>query len=71
MDSKDMDKSIVYVRFFGPPCMSIRCRVIAIFQFSKMAALRHLGFVWGIFGPPTKGTCRSLSLCKIWSQSLQ
>jgi len=21
-----------------------------------MAAVRHLGFVWGIFGPPTKGT---------------
>ena len=26
---------------------------IEIFRFFKMAAVRHLGFVWGIFGSPT------------------
>jgi len=41
---------------------SIRCAIIEIFQFFKMAAVRHFGFVWGIFGPPTKGTWWSLSL---------
>jgi len=49
----------------------IHCGVIAIFQFFKMAALRHFGFVWGIFGLPAKGTWRSLSLWKIWLQSMQ
>ena len=32
---------------------SIGCEDIKIFRFFKMAAVRHLGFVWGIFGPPT------------------
>jgi len=32
---------------------SIGCEDIKIFQFFKMAAVRHLGFVWGIFGVPT------------------
>jgi len=32
---------------------SIGCKDIKIFWFFKMAAVRHLGFVWGIFGPPT------------------
>ena len=32
----------------------IRCEDIAIFCFFKMAAVRHLGFVWGIFRPPMK-----------------
>jgi len=36
-----------------------------------MAAVHHLGFVWGTFGQPAKGTWRSLSLCKIWLQSMQ
>ena len=27
---------------------------IAIFRFFKMAAVHHLGYVWDIFGPPTK-----------------
>ena len=45
---------------------SIGCEDIKIFQFFKMAAVRHLGFVWGIFGQPTVSTWGSLSLCKIW-----
>ena len=36
------------------------------FDFSKMAAIRHHGFVMRLFGPPTKGIWWSLSLCKIW-----
>jgi len=39
------------------------------FDFSKMAAVRHLGFVMSVFGPPTKGIWWSLSLCKIWLES--
>ena len=35
---------------------SFRCADIAIFWFFKMAAVRHFGFVWGIFGPPTVST---------------
>jgi len=31
---------------------SIGCKYIKIFQFFKMTVVRHLGFVWGIFGPP-------------------
>ena len=26
--------------------------ILRFFEFFKMAAVRHLGFVWGIFGPP-------------------
>jgi len=52
----------------NPP---IHCGDIAIFRFFKMAAVCHLGFVWGLFGPPTKGTWWSLSLYKIWLQSMQ
>jgi len=36
---------------------SIGCEYIKIFRYFKMAAVRHLGFVWGIFGPPTVSTC--------------
>jgi len=50
---------------------SIRCGDIAIFHFFKMAAVRHLGFVWGKTGPPTKRTWWSLSICKIWLPSVQ
>ena len=32
-----------------------------LFDFSKMAAVRHLGFVMRVFGPPTKGIWWSLS----------
>jgi len=44
---------------------SIGCKDIKIFQFFKMGAVRHLGFVWGIFGPTTASTWGSPSLCKI------
>jgi len=43
----------------------------AVFQFFKMAAVRHLGFVVRLFGPPTKSIWWSLSLCKIWLESVQ
>jgi len=33
---------------------SIDCEYIKIFRFFKMAAVRHLGFVWGIFGLSTE-----------------
>ena len=32
------------------------CGDMAVFQFFKMAAVRHLGFVIRLFGPPTKST---------------
>jgi len=35
-----------------------------------MAAVCHLGFVEHILGPPVMRTYTSLSLCKIWLQSL-
>jgi len=35
-----------------------------------MAAVRHLGFLVRVFGPPTKGIWWSLSLCKIWLESV-
>jgi len=41
------------------------------FRLFKMAAVRHLGFVLGIFGPSPKSTWWSLSLCTIWLQSIQ
>jgi len=47
------------------------CRDMAIFYFSKMAAVRHLGFVVWVFGPPTMGASCSLSLCKMWFESMQ
>ena len=28
-------------------------KILRFFEFFKMAAVRHLGFVWGIFGQPT------------------
>ena len=48
-----------------------RGRNMAIFRFFKMAAVRHLGFVMRVWGPPTKGIWWSLSLCKIWLESMQ
>ena len=33
---------------------SRRCGDMAVFDFFKMAAVRHLGFVVRLFGPPTK-----------------
>ena len=35
-----------------------------------MAAVRYLGFVVRLFGPPTKSIWWSLSLCKIWLKSV-
>jgi len=46
-------------------------RDMAIFRFSNMAAVHHLGFVMRVFGPPMKGVWLSLSLCKIWLESIQ
>ena len=44
---------------------------MADFRLFKMADVRHLGFVLRVFGPPTKSICWSLSLCKIWKESVQ
>jgi len=41
---------------------SIHYGVIVIFRFFKMAAVRHLGFVWGICGPSANDTGWSLGL---------
>ena len=41
------------------------------FGFSMMAAVRRLGFVMRVLIPPTKGIWWSLSLCKIWLESMQ
>ena len=38
-------------------------------NFSKMAAVRHLGFVVHLIGPPTNSTLWSLSQCKVWLKS--
>ena len=43
----------------------------AIFYFSKMAEVRHLGFVMRVFGPLTVGIWWSSSLWKIWLESMQ
>ena len=37
-----------------------------VFRYFKMAAVRHLGFVMRVFGPPTNGIWWFLSLCKLW-----
>ena len=39
---------------------------MADFRFFKMAAVRHVGLVLRVLGPPTKSIWWSLSLCKIW-----
>jgi len=46
-------------------------KILWFFIFFKMAAFRHLGFVLGIFGPPTECTWWSLSLFRIWLWSMQ
>ena len=40
-------------------------------DFFKMAAVRHLGFVIHVLGPPTKCIWWSLPLWKIWLESMQ
>ena len=44
---------------------------MAILRFFKMAAVRHIGFVVGTLGPPTKCTWWSLLLFWIWLESIQ
>ena len=41
------------------------------FIFFKMVAVCHTGFALCDFGPPTKSIWWSLSLCKIWLDSVQ
>jgi len=48
---------------------SNRCRDMAVFRFLKITAVRHLGFVVRVFGPPAKRIWWSLSLCKIGESS--
>jgi len=48
-----------------------RCWDMPIFRLFNMAAVRHFGFAMRVFGPPTKGICRSLLLCKICLESMQ
>ena len=47
-----------------------RSGYMADFRFFKMAAVSHLRFALRVFGPPTKSICWSLSLCKIWLESV-
>jgi len=47
------------------------CGDMTHFRFFKMAAVHHLGFVLRVFAPSTKSICWSLSLCKIWLESVQ
>ena len=61
-------------RIFVPNFVKIGqsvAKILKFFNFLKMAAVRHLGFVWGTFGPPTVSTWGSLSLCKIWLWLMQ
>ena len=44
---------------------------MTVIRFFKMAAIPHLGFVICLFGPPAKSIWWSLSLCKIWFESVQ
>jgi len=37
----------------------------------RMAVIRHLGFIVGVLRLPTKSTWWSLSLCRIWLESMQ
>jgi len=45
---------------------SIPCKMSWFFVFFKMAVVRHIGLVWGIFRPLMKSIWWSLSLRKIW-----
>jgi len=54
------------------PIVQTVAEIWRLFDFSKMAAVCHLGFVMRVFGPPTEGVWWwSLSLCKIRSESTQ
>ena len=41
------------------------------FDFSKMASVRHLGFVMFVYGQPTNGIRWSLTLFNVWLESIQ
>jgi len=45
-------------------------RAFANFRFFKMAAARHISLVLCVCEQPTKSICWSLSLCKIWLESV-
>jgi len=47
-----------------PNFIKISQSVAEILRFFKMAAVHHLGLIWGICGPPTESTWWSLSLCE-------
>jgi len=48
-----------------------RPRYQSFFRFCKMAAVRHLGWVMHILGPSTMGIWWSLSMSKIWLESME
>jgi len=50
---------------------SIGCENLHMYRFFKIAAVRHLEFVWGTFGPPAVSTWESLPHCLIWLWSMQ
>jgi len=50
---------------------SNHCWDMAIFRLFKVVAVCHLGFLVHVFGPPTKGIWWSLTMCKIWLESMQ
>ena len=43
---------------------SIRWKGIEVFDFFNMVAVHHLGYVWGIFGPPTETTTFNQEISK-------
>jgi len=44
-------------------------KIWRFFDFSKMEAVRHFGFMMRVFGPPAKSTWWFLLLHKIWLES--
>ena len=65
------------VRGQYPPLYQISSKSVKRLQrygdltfFSKMAAVRHLGFLGHLLGPPTTTTWWSLSFCQIWLVSI-
>jgi len=73
---------MIFAVFDPPPLTYICCFIINLFFCCTFSGnlksymvifntVRHLGFVWGLFRPPTKSTWWFLSLLKIWLQSMQ
>jgi len=54
-----------------PNLVKISQTAAEIWRFFKMVAVRNLGFVMCVFRPHTKGIWWSLSLCKMWLESMQ